>query len=71
MEGSIPLLISSSFFTATPGNVYIKGECIDCNKPEVPHEGISAGVSQTLTFGAVGFAVLYSFLGSLLRIAAH
>lgn len=66
------MLISSFLLLATPGNVYISGKCIDCNKPELPDEANhSAGMSQTLTIGAVGFALLYSFLGSLLRNAAH
>ncbi|ALC42398.1 CG16836 [Drosophila busckii] len=51
---------------ANPGQVYINGKCIDCNRPDgddniiIPMEPKSAASSsQYLTAGAVAFALLY------------
>jgi len=51
---------------ATPGKVYINGQCIDCNKPDnddgiiMPTDHKTAGsMSYTLTSGAVFFGIIY------------
>ncbi|XP_037714589.1 bomanin-836 [Drosophila subpulchrella] len=51
---------------ATPGKVYINGQCIDCNKPDnddgiiMPPDHKTAGsMSYTLTSGAVFFGIMY------------
>ncbi|KAH8237260.1 hypothetical protein KR038_008540 [Drosophila bunnanda] len=53
---------------ATPGKVYINGECIDCNKPDddkniIMGPGkVSGSMSYKLTSGAMAFGVLYHML---------
>ncbi|KAH8309508.1 bomanin Tailed 2 [Drosophila kikkawai] len=69
----ILLLCLLSAVNATPGKVYINGECIDCNKPDDDKNIImgpgkkSGSMSYTLTSGAMAFGILYH-LFSLIHI---
>ncbi|KAH8348960.1 hypothetical protein KR084_012885 [Drosophila pseudotakahashii] len=77
-----PLQVACCFFllfcllaavNATPGKVYINGQCVDCNKPDnddgivmLPGHKTAGSMSYTLTSGAVFFGIIYHLFSSMI-----